>query len=271
MWIVPAPIKYFPAFFPACVRSSVPQTFFFLPVYFPGISPFLYMVILSDFSGITWIHVVAPNQVGGASFSLDKTAYAFGEDMTVTVTGITAEMESAGACIAMSRHGAEHKQYTERQYPQAGSSMLTFTAPYRGDINIYEDFELRLYSDSDYSDETFIMKAPFTAVEPGSTEVERAKIAIVQPNIENPDAYVVVRVRGVTEEMISDGAFIAFYKDGALYGPDGREYFYVDRPELTWFADKPSEKGSYEVRLYSRKGDESDAALVVAVPFTVGD
>jgi len=99
-----------------------------------------------------------------AKINLDRTLYVPGEVITVTVSGITAEMISAAAFVAIYDYGTPHWNYQQYMYPRSESATLEFEAPYW-----VGQYEMRLYSmDYVYTDETFVMSIPFNVVEPGT-------------------------------------------------------------------------------------------------------
>lgn len=90
--------------------------------------------------------------------SLEKSAYQAQQEIPVTVTEITREMEQTGAFVAIYKKGAKHDQYGAYQYVKPESSVVKVTAP-----NENGEFEMRLYSiDHNYSDESFVMSVPLT-------------------------------------------------------------------------------------------------------------
>jgi len=97
-----------------------------------------------------------PNQ-GSPVITLDKSSYSPGEKMQVTVKGITEEMISAEAFVAIYKAGAPHDAYKEYKYPRSSTANLSFTAP-AGSGN----YEMRLYNrDYVYTAQTFVMSIPF--------------------------------------------------------------------------------------------------------------
>ena len=94
----------------------------------------------------------------GDFISIEKSVFSRGETITVTTTGITEEMEDAGAFVAIYNAGAAHSEYKQYLYPQAGSDALHFTAP-----STAGNYEMRLYKqDYVYTDETFVESLAFT-------------------------------------------------------------------------------------------------------------
>ena len=93
----------------------------------------------------------------GEYLSIEKSVFSKGETITVTTTGITDEMEAADAFVAIYNAGAEHHEYRQYLYPQAGDDALDFTAP-----SADGKYELRLYrQDYVYTDDTFVESIPF--------------------------------------------------------------------------------------------------------------
>lgn len=80
---------------------------------------------------------------------------------------------------------------------------------------------------------------------------------------------IVVDVSGITQQMVDDEAWVAIYKAGAAH-TDWGVYAYVEvgagQVELT----APDEKGAYEMRLYRKDHEYTDATFVMKVAFEVG-
>ena len=91
--------------------------------------------------------------------SLDKTAYTAMNPITVTFSGITEQMVTAGAIIEIYAKGAKHDEAFEGiTRVTLGSGTIKLSAP-----NQNGEFEVRLYSMSNiYNDDTFVMSVPFT-------------------------------------------------------------------------------------------------------------
>ena len=90
--------------------------------------------------------------------SLEKNAYQAQQEIPVTVTEITKEMEQTGAFVAIYKKGAKHNEYGAYQYVKPGNSTVAVKSP-----NQNGEFEMRLYSiDHNYSDESFVMSVPLT-------------------------------------------------------------------------------------------------------------
>ncbi len=124
--------------------------------------------------------------------SLGKNAYQAQEEISVTVTDITQDMERSGAYVSIYKKGAKHNEYGTYQYVQAGNSVVKLGAP-----NLNGEFEMRLYSiNHNYSDESFVMSVPFTlsgAVESNTstwakTEIEKAdEMGLIPDSLKNVD------------------------------------------------------------------------------------
>ncbi len=77
-----------------------------------------------------------------------------------------------------------------------------------------------------------------------------------------------VTVVGITEQMESDGSFIAIYKTGAPHEEYGAwEYVPAGDSQLELTAP---EYGTYEIRLYSKDGEYTDDTYVTKAAFSVG-
>jgi hypothetical protein len=70
-------------------------------------------------------------------------------------------------------------------------------------------------------------------------------------------------------QMAKDRAFMAIYKQGAAHGDWGR-YAYAKEGNGYVNLIAPNENGAYELRLYSKDGEYTDATFVIKTTFTVG-
>ena len=93
------------------------------------------------------------------ALSLNKTSYAAGEKITVTVTGITEQMIKDEAWVSIFKAGSAHNAWGEYHKPQAATDTLTFTAPSESG-----SYEMRLYSKDHLSDygQVFVTQVSFT-------------------------------------------------------------------------------------------------------------
>lgn len=92
------------------------------------------------------------------SITLDAAKYTAGNEITVNVTGITAQMATSEAFVAIYKKGAAHDKWVNYTFLPEGSSVQKINAPFDNG-----EYEMRLYSTNRvYSDETFIMAVPFT-------------------------------------------------------------------------------------------------------------
>jgi hypothetical protein len=85
-----------------------------------------------------------------------------------------------------------------------------------------------------------------------------------------PGEKITVTSAGITQEMVDAAAFVAIYAAGAAH----TEWGTYDYPEVgsdVMYLTAPAEKGAYEMRLYDRDHEYTDAAFVMKVSFTVGD
>lgn len=195
----------------------------------------------------------------GAAISLNKTVYAPGERIVVTVTGITQQMLEDDAFVSIYKAGAEHSEWGEYFWVKAGDSQDEFRAP-----DVYGSYEMRLYrKNGEYTDETFVMKVAFrvgdvTLANSGRIELEK-------------DAYLAnskipVKVFEITEQMEMDDAFVSIYKKGAQHNQWG-VYAYPKAGDSTIELTAPNLNGDFEMRLYSEDHFYSDATFVMSVPF----
>ena len=197
------------------------------------------------------------------SISLNKTNYEEGETITVTVSGITEQMVSEGAFVAIYRAGSAHNAWGEYHYPKEGSDELEFTAPE------YGLYEMRLYvKNGQYDDTTFGTSTPFSVG--GATASATATLTLDRTTAYAAGEKIVLRTDGITAQMVADRAFVAIYKPGTAHNAWG-EYHYPREgsDELEFTA--PQEHGSYEMRLYRKDGEYTDETFVTKITFTVGN
>jgi len=110
------------------------------------------------------------------TIALDKVAYTAFDPITVSVSGITAQMVTAKAFVSIYEKGARHDSFGEYHYVTEGSGSVKLSAP-----NKNGDFEMRLYStDHSYTDDTFVMSVPFTVS--GATGSSWAQIELEKAN-----------------------------------------------------------------------------------------
>jgi len=88
---------------------------------------------------------------------LDKSSYDPSSQIVVTTKNISGLMQQERAFLAVYKAGAAHRDWGAYQYPTAGYSQMTFTAPAdRG------SYEMRLYRrDGQYDDSTLVKTKPF--------------------------------------------------------------------------------------------------------------
>jgi len=98
---------------------------------------------------------------GNESVTLDKSSYTPGENIRVTLTGITQDLVNAGGWAGVFRAGASHNAWGELNLWQyvssAGTVNLTFAAP-----SAAGNYEVRLFNDGGDSDGSFVTSVSFT-------------------------------------------------------------------------------------------------------------
>ncbi|MDR0767641.1 MAG: hypothetical protein LBE57_04295 [Methanosarcinales archaeon] len=192
---------------------------------------------------------------------LEKQAFTPYGEVKVLVAGITEEMFNERAFVAVFKAGAPHTEFGAYQYPQAGSSSLIFEAS--GDCGGYE---MRLYKkDHQYDDSTFVASVPFTVAEdvssgPATLELDK--------NAYSPYEEMKVSVKGITEAMNRNSAFVTVSKAGAPHAEFGA-YQYPQTGDSLLVFSAPNESGRYEMRLYKRDYQYDDSTFVTSVPFNV--
>jgi hypothetical protein len=85
-----------------------------------------------------------------------------------------------------------------------------------------------------------------------------------------PGERIVINVSGITQQMVDDEAFVSIYKAGAAHSAWG-SYFYVKAGESQGELKAPDANGSYEMRLYRKNREYTDATFVTKVAFKVGN
>jgi len=193
-----------------------------------------------------------------AGLRLGKAAYKAGETITVTVTGVTRKMETDGAWVGIYKKGAPHDEYGVYGYVKAGTNKVTLPAPEQG------VYEVRLYSKTTpYDATTFVAKAPFKVARQsmGAAAVSLGKVYA-------PGEAIVIATTGITQQMVGEGAFVAIYKAGAPHDQWGA-YAYPKEGDGQVELAAPQEAGAYEIRLYRKDGDYTNASFVTKVPFSV--
>ena len=90
------------------------------------------------------------------NMSLDKATYDPGSSITLTVSGITAEMEQAYAWVAIFKQGTSYDDYGDWQYVEKGTKQYSFTAPVEG------KYEFRLFGEYAFNATTVIDTLHFT-------------------------------------------------------------------------------------------------------------
>jgi hypothetical protein len=193
--------------------------------------------------------------------TLDKTEYDPGEDVAVSVSGITASMENSRAFVSVYCVGASHSEYGVYKHLAAGDSVETLAAPLDSG-----DFEIRLYTHGNvYDDSTFVTSLKFTVI-----EEQKAGETTVSLNKESylPGEEISISVSNVTRKMVGMRAFVAIYRAGAAHSEYGN-YGYPQFGDTQLPLSAPEEIGDYEVRMYSRDGQYDDTTFIVSVKFKV--
>jgi hypothetical protein len=136
--------------------------------------------LLSVFLVFTLVFAVLPALAAPASaaaaISINRSVYSPGEDINVTVTGVTQQMEDDGAFFSVFEAGVGHTDFMESYYDNREWNIGCFVFP---EFNNYivdapttpGNYELRLYAIDyvDYYPGGFIASVPFRVGQPGET------------------------------------------------------------------------------------------------------
>jgi len=98
---------------------------------------------------------------GDPQITIDKSSYAVGENISITITGITQDMVDDDGWIAVFHAGAPHTSWDDLEI----WTYLTNTGTMFLDLDwltIPGDYELRLFRNEDEDDASFIMSVLFT-------------------------------------------------------------------------------------------------------------
>jgi hypothetical protein len=201
--------------------------------------------------------------IGGAkaaqstALKTDKASYFYGEDLAVSVTGITAAMKKDDAFVGIYQAGAGHNQYKDYQYPNFGDSTVYFS------VNMENgQYEVRLYSrDGTYDDTTFVTKVAFSVVE--EPDDSNPTIALDGSSYNYGDN-INVAVKGVSQKMVRKSACATIHRKGADHDEAENRYGLDEGDNDIIF--RCPEVGEYEVRLY--RGQCSASTFGMKIPFT---
>ena len=112
-----------------------------------------------------------------ATLSLDKTNYAQGETITVSYSGITAEMKSAQAWIGIAKQGAAADGYITGNwdYVNEGSGSIQLTAPSENGT-----YEARFYQGYSADDANLVRSASVTFTVGAASQPAQQAPAVTQ-------------------------------------------------------------------------------------------
>jgi hypothetical protein len=201
------------------------------------------------------------NENGDGSISLDKTDYKGGEEITVTVSGVTAQMVSARGFIGLYKQGDTDNVWQTYIYLIISNTEYSFTAPSNAG-----NYEMRLFSKNVYGHEStgtadrLIMSVPFTvgggsgtantgtsnnsggeAVAPVTLRTEAEVLAILT-NFSMSFKFEAQGEKPITLHQ-------AFCEDGMFFKKTGDNpsfYLYDFAKKLGYMLDEASKKGMYK-------------------------
>lgn len=209
------------------------------------------------------------------NLSLDKSSYLSQEPMNIKITGLTdAQIQDQGAWIGIFKAtSVKADNYLDYKYASDeafDSGAWTANAP-----NVLGDYEVRLYAK---------VKDVDTLLEKVSFKVESRKAkdgdVVLSKDFLKVNETATITVKGLADSQIADGAWIGIYKAG-FTNDKYIDYKYVSdlNPDPAtkapaWEFHAPSDFGKYELRVFTKGGDSTDAALQTVLYdtkyFTVG-
>ena len=192
------------------------------------------------------------------AIAADKTQFAEGEKINVTVSGITAKMVDDSAWIGISKAGAPYGEYDDWVYVKKGTNQYELTAPIESG-----QYEFRLFHEQEYNEKTVIAAYPFTVI----SESEAVKMQLSKTGY-SPNEPILVTIAGITAKMAAQQAYVSIYVKGAPHDEYG-QWQHVKQGANQIKLTAPDERGDYEMRLYRRDGYYLDEDFVTSIPFTV--
>jgi len=188
------------------------------------------------------------------TLSLDKTNYGPQERMTLTVSGVTAQMAKDGGRLEV------YKGNTAVSWGGFDLKEGTFTDTMAAPID-NGNYEIRLKNDKNW--DQILATVTFTV---GTA----AKDGIISLDKKAYTAHEQINVSfsGITQEMVNSEAIVAIYKKNAKHD-EIIEYRKVTLGSGTTHILARNENGEFEMRLYTALTVNNDETLVMSVPFTV--
>jgi hypothetical protein len=200
-----------------------------------------------------------------ATISLDKTAYAAREAITVTVTGATQAMTS-NAWVGVYSTGAAHSDWTTHsswQYIRSsGSSAITLNAP-----SAAGNYEVRFYRNGSASEAAWVMSVPFTV---GAVITTPARAEILLDKTSYIPGETVVATVTIPADLVTTSSWVGVYSVGTTLHTNYNSWAWstsagINTANLT----APSTAGSYEVRLYNASAPSDESFVTRSASFTV--
>ena len=193
------------------------------------------------------------------TFSFNKTEYDIGEDIVVTITGITAQMQADGVRAYLYKVGTtDSRDYRSHTEITANKSVYTFFWSKESAMH-----EIRLVR-PDWTILTTSQPFPvgLAAVE-GNISLDKTAYTALEE--------ITISVSDITEQMADAKAAVCIYVIGAKHEDRGVHGFWTSVPagSSTQKLSAPNKNGEYEMRLYSNGNALNDETFVLSVPFTV--
>lgn len=220
----------------------------------------MFSIILSICLILTMLMSVPVFAAGGVT--LNKTQFTGGETGEAKITGLSDEEIEYGAYLGIAPEGSRDS-YDENYMAVAdlpANNIWKFEAP-----NQLGNYEIRLKD----GDGNIIARASFSVgapkAKPGDITVSKSEVKISEP--------MSVTVKGLTDEMIENDAWLGIEKANEKIGNTGLQTYIVNLPaDNTYKFNAPIRFGQYEIRVFSdgvySQGNE-EAYLFGTVPFTV--
>ncbi|HOS69848.1 MAG TPA: S-layer homology domain-containing protein [Bacillota bacterium] len=201
-------------------------------------------IVLSLCLILTMIMNIPVFAAGGVT--VNKSEYTVKEKGNATITGLSDQEIEDGAYLGISAEGERLSNTPVDVYISdlPADNVWEFEAPFQ-----LGKFELRLmdYEGNLIAKTAFSVAAP--KAKPGDIAVSKAEVKIKEP--------MYVKIGGLTEEQIEEGAWLAISKNGEKIENTSVDKYISDLPaDNTYRFEAPYKFGKYEVRVFSDSNAE---------------